>query len=143
MNRLKIFFLFTAMVVGGGMLRAQSSEVALIENDGRFALFSVQASANKESEVSTVALRTLFQTLLENGVEGFMNGSPLEQKPNAKWKSNFLKEKNPPYMSYVKGYQTEGDPIKNNVGSYVATVLVRVNVEFLIRQLKNYGVMNK
>lgn len=143
MNRLKIFILLAAMVAGSGILRAQSSEVAVLENDGRFALFSVQTSAAEEDGVSTVALRTLFRTLLENGVEGFLNGSPLEQNPNSRWKDNFLKVKNPPYMLYVKGYQTEGEPIKNNVGAYQATVLVRVNVEFLIRQLKNSGVMKK
>ena len=64
------------------------------------------------------------------------------QIPNQKWRANFLVQKNPPYMAYVKGYQTEGEPYKNSVG-FAGTVLVRVNVEFLFRQLKAYGVMRK
>ena len=36
-----------------------------------------------------------------------------------------------------------GMSITPNVGAYQATVLVRVTVEFLIRQLKNSGVMKK
>lgn len=115
--------------------------VSVLESDSRFAVFSVQASAAKEGDVVDAALHGLFRTLLEDGVDGIFGGRPLMQVQNAKWKSNFLKEKNPPYMTYVKGIYSEGDPLKNAVGQYEGTVLVRVNIDFLFRQLKVYGIM--
>ena len=117
--------------------------ISVLESDGRFVIFSVQTSAPKEGDVVDVALNGLVRTLLENGVEGVFNGRPLMQNQNAKWKANFLKEKNPPYMTYVKGIYSEGEPLKNNVGQYEGIVLVRVNIDFLFRQLKVYGIMNK
>ncbi|MBR0170475.1 MAG: hypothetical protein IJQ14_06505 [Bacteroidales bacterium] len=142
MSNLKAFAIIVSLLVGTTVLHAQNDvEVALIEQDGKVAYFAVDASAAKSDEVATVAFATLFRTLLDKGVEGFNGGRKLMDVNNAKWREDFLKGKNPKYMTYIKGYQTEGEPMKNTVGEYRATVLVRVNVEFLIRQLKAYGVL--
>lgn len=122
---------------------ANAQDVTLLENDGKMAIFSVNATAAKSGDVAPTAIATLFRTLIDEGVEGVFDGQKMMQIDNQKWRNTFLAQKNPQYMTYVKGYQTEGEPLKNNVGEYQATVLVRVNVEFLIRQLKAYGVMNK
>lgn len=128
-------------LLGGHAWGQETMNVSVLESDSRFVVFSVQASAAKEGDVVDAALNGLFRTLLENGVEGVFGGRPLMQVQNAKWKSNFLKEKNPPYMTYVKGIYSEGEPMKNAVGQYEGTVLVRVNIDFLFRQLKVYGIM--
>ncbi|MBR1765822.1 MAG: hypothetical protein IJ745_02120 [Bacteroidales bacterium] len=138
---LSILLLFCT--VGSHVWCQEVSNITVLESDSRFAVFSVQAKAPKEGDVVSAALHGLFLTLLDTGVEGIANGSPLMQNQNAKWKSNFLKEKNPPYMTYVKGIYSEGDPVKNSVGQYEGTVLVRVNIDFLFRQLKVYGIMNE
>ena len=120
----------------------ESFKATLIEFDGKIALFSVDATAAKGSDVASAAMDYLFRTLLTSGVEGVENGRKLMEKDNPKWFDNFFKEKNPPYMAYVKGYQTEGDPLRTSVGTYRATVLVKVNIEFFLRQLKAYGIRN-
>lgn len=127
----------------GGSLQAQESRAALIEYDGKMAVFSVDATAAKSGDVADAAIRQVFLILLDEGVEGINNGGKLMQHDNAKWRDNFFKDKNSPYMSYVKGIQTEGEPLKTSVGEYGATVLVRVNIEFLVRQLRAYGIMDK
>ena len=137
----KLFSLFCLLFLCGHLLAQQTDKVALVENDGKMAIFSVSASAPDNSDVVPTAIRGLFEALINEGVEGFENGSPLMQKENPKWKANFFKEKNPPYMTYVKGIQSEGEPRKNNVGAYQTTVLIKINADFLIRQLKAYGVM--
>lgn len=117
------------------------TRISVIESDSKLALFAVDASAAKSDDIASKAMEGLFRALLDQGVEGINGGQKLMTVDNQKWKTNFFKAKNPPYMAYVKGYQTEGKPVKNSVGEFKATVLVRVNVEFLMRQLKAYGVM--
>lgn len=141
MTHLKTAVLALALLCAP-LLRAQSN-VQLIENNGKMALFAVEAAAPKAGDVASAAIRALFVTLLDEGVEGFAEGKKLMQKPNAKWRENFLKEKNPPYLTYVKGIQTEGEPLKSPVGDYRAIVLVRLNADFLFRQLKAYGILNR
>jgi hypothetical protein len=144
MCKKRVFFIALLCIAFGSHAWGQEiMNISVLESDGRFVIFSVQTSAPKEGDVVDVALNGLFRTLLENGVEGVFNGRPLMQNQNAKWKANFLKEKNPPYMTYVKGIYSEGEPLKNNVGQYEGIVLVRVNIDFLFRQLKVYGIMNK
>lgn len=116
-----------------------NGRISVLESNGKMATFSVDVSTVKADDAARDAMHMLFLTLLEQGVEGIDGGRPMMQKNNPKWKDNFLKDKNPPFMLYVKGYQTEGDPLKNTVGLYEATVLVKVNIEFLIRQLQRLG----
>lgn len=146
MKRLRLIITISVVLLGSNLLQAQSfNDVSLLEidKDGKNAVFSVYATATKSGNVSGEAIHKLFVTLLDQGVEGIRDGRKLEQKANLKWRENFLKSKNPPYMAYVKGYQTEGEPIKSSLGEYQATVLVKVNVEFLIRQLKAYGIISQ
>lgn len=138
-----IYLLLLTLLIPCALRAQEASRISVIESDSKMAFFAVEASAPKAADVAAAAMQTLFQTLLEQGVEGVNGGRPFMEVYNAKWKANFLKEKNPPYMMYVKGYQTEGDPLKSEVGDYRATVLVRVNIEFFERQLKNNGIMNK
>ena len=84
--------------------------------------------------------KILLECLREQGVEGVDDGTPLMKKNSPKWKSNFLKADKPPYMSYVKGIYTEGEPLRNQAEAYESTVLVKVNIEFLLRQMTTYGV---
>ena len=143
MSKLKLFLALAAILAATGTLRAQNDAVNLIELEGRMAIFSVETESAKEKGVTTEALLTLFRTLIDEGVSGIEGGTPLMQIRNDKWRENFLKQGNPPYMLYVKGIQTEGAPIKNSVGKFKATVLVKVNMDLLFKQLKNYGVMRK
>lgn len=145
MKHIKSILSLAILLFGSNLIWAQSASTSLLEisPDGKMALFAVEASAPKAADATQAAVKSLFITLLDEGIEGFLQGEKLMQNPNAKWKENFLKDKNPPYMTYVKGIQTEGEPTRTTVGDYKATVLVRVNVEFLFRQLKAYGIMNK
>lgn len=129
--------------LSSGLYAQEQGTVTTLEFDGKMAVFSVEASAFKVGDVTSTALETLFLTLLDQGVAGVNNGQRFMEIENVKWKENFFKSKNPPYMSYVKGVQTEGNPLKSEVGDFRATVLVRVNIEFFIRQLKAYGIMRK
>lgn len=134
---LGLFLLFSVVSI-----HAQDvSRISVIESNSKLVLFAVDASAAKSDDIVSTAIADVFRTLLDQGIENVNGGQKLMTVDNPKWKSNFFKAKNPPYMAYVKGYQTEGKPMKNSVGEFTATVLVRVNVEFLIRQLKAYGVM--
>ncbi|MBR5352590.1 MAG: hypothetical protein IK126_02675 [Bacteroidales bacterium] len=141
------YILFLLLLTGlwGRMtdLMAQVSQVSLLESNGKIAVFCVETKAAKKGEVASEAIRTLFINLLDYGVEGIYGGRKMMETQNPKWRENFFKDKNPPYMAYVKGYQTEGEPLKSPVGDYQATVLVRVNIEFLIRQLKAYGIIHQ
>ena len=139
--KIPYILLFTAFFFIATLLNGQETmHVSLLESNGKIATFSVEATTPKGVEPATAALHALFQTLLEQGVEGVDDGSPLMKKNNPKWKSNFLKASKPPYMSYVKGYYTEGEPVRNQAGAYETTVLVKVNIEFLLRQMTVYGV---
>lgn len=118
----------------------ETSHVAVLESNGKIATFCVDISTTKKADPAQTALHALFQTLLEQGVEGVDDGTPLMKKNSPKWKSNFLKADKPPYMSYVKGIYTEGEPLRNQAEAYESTVLVKVNIEFLLRQMTTYGV---
>lgn len=137
-----LFFNFQLSTFNSASAQEDCS-IYVIESDSKLTLFAVDISSAKKDGLSAMAMESLFRTLLDEGVKGFREGQKLMETQNPKWSANFLKEKNPPYMGYVKGYQTEGEPVKNTAGQYEATVLIRVNTEFLIRQLKNFGVMSK
>lgn len=139
----KIGILALLVSLAAGLWAQEQGSVTTLEFDGKMALFSVEASAPKAGDVTTVALENLFRALLDEGVEGVNNGQRFMEIENAKWKENFFKSKNSPYMSYVKGIQNEGEPLKTDVGDYKGTVLVRVNIDFFVRQLKAYGIMKK
>ena len=117
-----------------------ATRIVLVEPGEKMMKFSVTMVSDKKGNVATDAMVALFHALLDDGIEGVADGKRLMKKNNRSWYNNFFKVKNPPYMAYVKGYQTEGDPQKNEYGKYEATVLIKVNIEFLIRQLKAYGV---
>lgn len=137
----RLLFIFAVLLFDVSAFAQGDVLINVVEIDNKNTVFSVEASAIKSDEVVSTALDALFHALLDDGIEGVNSGNRLMNVENTKWKTTFFKSKNPPYMAYVKGYQTEGEPIKNAVGKYQTTVLVRVNIEFLIRQLKAYGVM--
>ncbi len=119
----------------------EATQIRVLESGDKNATFTVSVTSSNDDEMAAQAMGLLFHALLEQGVDGVHGGKPLMNVDNPKWKDNFFKSKNPPYMAYVKGYHTEGVPVKNSVGDYQVTVIVRLNIEFLLRQLKAYGVL--
>lgn len=136
-------FLLLAMTFVAKAQNTYDCEIALLENDGKAALFSVTVDVDKKASVEKCACEALLTTLLTQGVSGVQNGQPVSSKELKYWRNenNLFKQENN-YLKYTT-YQIEYEPIATTSGKLHGSVYVKLNLETFLRYLEKYGVLAK
>lgn len=134
---------FCMLLFGMFSLSAQeiySNDVSCINNDGNVAKINASGLAEKKKEVYDNALKSIFNALFINGVDGINNGKPFLEKENSYYVNQFFKSR---YQLFVKNYSEASKPEKTSSGLYKGRVVAEVLIDALIKDMVRNKVMEK
>ena len=140
---MKYLVFFCMLLFGMFSLSAQeiySNDVSCINNDGNVAKLNASGLAEKKKEVYDNALKSIFNALFINGVDGINNGKPFLEKENSYYVNQFFKSR---YQLFVKNYSEASKPEKTSSGLYKGRVVAEVLIDALIKDMVRNKVMEK
>lgn len=140
---MKYLVFFCMLLFGMFSLSAQeiySNDVSCINNDGNVAKINASGLAEKKKEVYDNALKSIFNALFINGVDGINNGKPFLEKENSYYVNQFFKSR---YQLFVKNYSEASKPEKTSSGLYKGRVVAEVLIDALIKDMVRNKVMEK
>lgn len=140
---MKYLVFFCMLLFGMFSLSAQeiySNDVSCINNDGNVAKINASGLAEKKKEVYNNALKSIFNALFINGVDGINNGKPFLEKENSYYVNQFFKSR---YQLFVKNYSEASKPEKTSSGLYKGRVVAEVLIDALIKDMVRNKVMEK
>ncbi len=140
---MKYLVFFCMLLFGMFSLSAQeiySNDVSCINNDGNVAKINASGLAKKKKEVYDNALKSIFNALFINGVDGINNGKPFLEKENSYYVNQFFKSR---YQLFVKNYSEASKPEKTSSGLYKGRVVAEVLIDALIKDMVRNKVMEK
>mgnify|MGYP006890786558 FL=1 len=132
---------FCMLLSGMFSLSAQeiySNDVSCINNDGNVAKINASGLAEKKKEVYDNALKSIFNALFINGVDGINNGKPFLEKENSYYIDQFFKSR---YQLFIRNSTEEGKPEKLSSGLYKGRVTAEVLIDALIKDMVRNRVM--
>lgn len=131
--------LFTA--IGAIAQNTYDCEITLLEDNEKYALFSVSVDVDKKASVEKCACEALLTTLLTQGIDDFKSGKPLSRKEIKYWRNenNFFKSPDN-YLKYTS-YQPESEALTTTAGKLHGNVYVKLDIEKFTRYLEKYGVL--
>lgn len=136
------YLVFLGMLLFGMFsLSAQeiySNDVSCINNDGNVAKINASGLAEKKKEVYDNALKSIFNALFVNGVDGINNGKPFLEKENSYYVDQFFKSR---YQLFIRNSTEEGKPEKLSSGLYKGRVTAEVLIDALIKDMVRNKVM--
>ncbi|MEJ8762939.1 DUF6175 family protein [Phocaeicola sp. HCN-40430] len=115
-----------------------SNDVSCINNDGNVAKINASGLAEKKKEVYDNALKSIFNALFINGVDGINNGKPFLEKENSYYIDQFFKSR---YQLFIRNSTEEGKPEKLSSGLYKGRVTAEVLIDALIKDMVRNRVM--
>lgn len=116
-----------------------AKDVACVSCDDNTAIITSSGFSEKKKEVYNEALKSIFNALFFDGVQGVNKGRPLVTKKNDYYLKNFFNTK---YSFFVKSYEETSKPVKSS-GLYKASVKVNVLIAALIKELISNNLMDK
>ena len=82
-----------------------SNDVTCVKADDNIAVITASGTAEKEKDVYNMALKSIFNAIFLNGIDGVENGQPLVGKEDSYYMNQFFSSR---YMLFVKNYETVG-----------------------------------
>lgn len=79
-----------------------------------------------------MALKSIFNAIFLNGIDGVENGQPLVGKEDSYYMNQFFSSR---YMLFVKSYETVGDPVRQSSKLYNGTVTAQILLGALKKRL--------
>lgn len=113
-----------------------SNEVTCVKADDNLAIVTAAGISGKKKEVYDMALKSIFNAMFLNGIDGVENGQPLIGKEDSYYMSQFFGSR---YMLFVKNYETVGEPVRQPSKLYKGTVTAQI----LLGALKKDLIRNK
>ncbi|HJA57833.1 MAG TPA: hypothetical protein H9951_21095 [Candidatus Bacteroides intestinigallinarum] len=113
-----------------------SNEVTCVKADDNLAIVTASGISAKKKEVYDMALKSIFNAIFLNGIDGVENGQPLIGKEDSYYMSQFFGSR---YMLFVKDYETAGEPVRQPSKLYKGTVTAQI----LLGALKKDLIRNK
>ncbi len=117
-----------------------SNEVICVKADDNLAVITAAGISDKKKEVYNMALKSIFNAIFLNGIDGVENGQPLIGKEDSYYMSQFFGSR---YMLFVKDYETVGEPVRQPSKLYKGTVTARVLLGALKKDLIRNKLMEK
>lgn len=115
---------------------AYSNDVICVKADDKLAIITASGTAGKKKDVYNMALKSIFNMLFLNGIEGVGNGQPLVEKEDSYYINQFFSSR---YTLFVKNYETAGEPVRQPSKLYKGTVTAQI----LLGALKKDLIRNK
>lgn len=140
---MKSIIILCMLLFGTFSLSAQeiySNDVSCIDYDGNVAKIHASGLAEKKKEVYDNALKSIFNALFVNGINGINEGKPFLSKENKYYLEHFFNSR---YHLFVRNHTEEGKPEKLSSGMYKGVVMAEVLVSALIKDMVRNKVMVK
>lgn len=102
---------------------AYSNDVICVKADDKLAIITASGTAGKKKDVYNMALKSIFNMLFLNGIEGVGNGQPLVEKEDSYYINQFFSSR---YTLFVKNYETAGEPVRQPSKLYKGTVTAQI-----------------
>ena len=113
-----------------------SNDVTCVKADDNIAVITASGTAEKKKDVYNMALKSIFNAIFLNGIDGVENGQSLVGKEDSYYMNQFFSSR---YMLFVKNYETVGDPVRQSSKLYNGTVTAQI----LLGALKKDLIRNK
>lgn len=113
-----------------------SNDVTCVKADDNIAVITASGTAEKKKDVYNMALKSIFNAIFLNGIDGVENGQPLVGKEDSYYMNQFFSSR---YMLFVKNYETVGDLVRQSSNLYKGTVTAQI----LLGALKKDLIRNK
>lgn len=126
-----------------GRIMAQevySNDVTCVKADEKIAVITASGMTDKKKTAYDIALKSIFNALFTNGVDGVLDGKPLVAKEDSYYMGQFFSSR---YMLFVKGYDPVGEPERQPSKLYKGTVTAQVLIGALIKDLVRNKLMEK
>lgn len=117
-----------------------SNEVICVKADDNLAVITAAGISDKKKEVYSMALKSIFNAIFLNGIDGVENGQPLIGKEDSYYMSQFFGSR---YMLFVKDYETVGEPVRQPSKLYKGTVTAQILLGALKKDLIRNKLMEK
>lgn len=117
-----------------------SNEVICVKADDNLAVITAAGISDKKKEVYNMALKSIFNAIFLNGIDGVENGQPLIGKEDLYYMSQFFGSR---YMLFVKDYETAGEPVRQPSKLYKGTVTAQILLGALKKDLIRNKLMEK
>lgn len=117
-----------------------SNEVTCVKADDNLAIITASGISDKKKEVYNMALKSIFNAIFLNGIDGVENGQPLIGKEDSYYMSQFFGSR---YMLFVKDYETAGEPVRQPSKLYKGTVTAQILLGALKKDLIRNKLMEK
>lgn len=109
-----------------------SNDVTCVKADDNIAVITASGTAEKKKDVYNMALKSIFNAIFLNGIDGVENGQPLVGKEDSYYMNQFFSSR---YMLFVKNYETVGDPVRQSSKLYNGTVTAQILLGALKKRL--------
>ena len=113
-----------------------SNDLSCVKADNNLAVITASGIAEKKKDVYSMALKSIFNALFLNGIDGVENGRPLVGKEDSYYMNQFFNSR---YMLFVKNYETVEEPVRQSSRLYKGTVTAQI----LLGALKKDLIRNK
>ena len=117
-----------------------SNEVTCVKADDNLVIVTASGISAKKKEVYNMALKSIFNAIFLNGIDGVENGQPLIGKEDSYYMSQFFGSR---YMLFVKDYETVGEPARQPSKLYKGTVTAQILLGALKKDLIRDKLMEK
>ena len=117
-----------------------SNEVTCVKADDNLVIVTASGISAKKKEVYNMALKSIFNAIFLNGIDGGENGQPLIGKEDSYYMSQFFGSR---YMLFVKDYETVGEPARQPSKLYKGTVTAQILLGALKKDLIRNKLMEK
>jgi len=117
-----------------------SNDLFCVKADDNLAVITASGIAEKKKDVYSMALKSIFNAIFLNGIDGVENGRPLVGKEDSYYMNQFFSSR---YMLFVKNYETVGEPVRQPSRLYKGTVTAQILLGALKKDLIRNKLMTK
>lgn len=141
MNRCvsRLYAVITVLCVAiAGRAQGYSDDVRLVSDDGGSATVTVSATASKKKDAETLAVKSAFNSLMHNGIDGIHGGQPMVAEKRNDFDYRFFSE------DYYINYITDGPKTvstRNVAGKKRATVTLTIDLKGLRKHVLGNGLL--
>lgn len=139
-TRLILWGLLSVYTIHLAAQELYSNEVTCVKADDNLAIITASGISDKKKEVYSMALKSIFNAIFLNGIDGVENGQPLIGKEDSYYMSQFFGSR---YMLFVKDYETVGEPVRQPSKLYKGTVTAQILLGALKKDLIRNKLMEK
>lgn len=139
-TRLILWGLLSVYTIHLAAQELYSNEVTCVKADDNLAIITASGISDKKKEVYNMALKSIFNAIFLNGIDGVENGQPLIGKEDSYYMSQFFGSR---YMLFVKDYETAGEPVRQPSKLYKGTVTAQILLGALKKDLIRNKLMEK